>query len=152
MAPALKHRPARLNDAALLAEMNQQLIQDEGHRNRMTLPELERRMRGWLAGEYRATLFELAGEPVAYALHRAQEDCIYLRQFFVVRAHRRQGLGKRAMEILLMQVWSPRQRIVLDVLVGNSAGRAFWKALGFQVYCLTMERPPAKRRRHSKND
>jgi hypothetical protein len=31
---------------ALLAELNHQLIRDEGHRNRMTVPELKRRMRG----------------------------------------------------------------------------------------------------------
>lgn len=35
-----------------------QLIQDEGHRNRMTVAELEQRMRGWIAGEYRAVIFE----------------------------------------------------------------------------------------------
>jgi hypothetical protein len=46
-------------DLPLLAEWNRQLIQDEGHRNPMTVAELQARMQGWLAGEYRAVVFEL---------------------------------------------------------------------------------------------
>jgi hypothetical protein len=42
------HR-ATQDDCALLAELNHRLILDEGHRNRMTVPELEQRMRGWLS-------------------------------------------------------------------------------------------------------
>ena len=61
-------RPATLADAAVLAEMNHRLIRDEGHRNRMTVPELRERMEGWLRGEYRAVAFELEGAPVGYAL------------------------------------------------------------------------------------
>lgn len=53
-------------DCPVSAELNHQLIQDEGHRNRMTVPELLERMRGWLTGEYRAVLFEDGGELVAY--------------------------------------------------------------------------------------
>ena len=37
---ALTHRLARLADVPLLAQMNHQLIRDEGHENPMTLPEL----------------------------------------------------------------------------------------------------------------
>ena len=55
---ALSHRSARTADAAMLGQMNQQLIEDEGHRNRMSVPELERRMRAMLEGDYTATLFE----------------------------------------------------------------------------------------------
>ena len=40
------------------------MIRDEGHRNRMTVPELEQRMRGWIAGEYRAVVYEEGGEIV----------------------------------------------------------------------------------------
>jgi hypothetical protein len=50
----MQYRFATSNDLDLLAEWNYQLIQDEAHRNRMALPELRERMRGWLAGEYRA--------------------------------------------------------------------------------------------------
>ena len=77
-------RQATTDDCALLAELNHQLIQDEGHRNRMTVPELEQRMKGWLSGEYRAVLFKEGNEVVAYALFREQPEEIYLRQLFVV--------------------------------------------------------------------
>jgi hypothetical protein len=49
-------RRASLDDCALLAELNHQLIRDEGHINQMTVPELEQRMRAWLSSEYAAIL------------------------------------------------------------------------------------------------
>jgi len=65
-------RPATIADCPLLADLNHQLIRDEGHRNRLAVAELEQRMRGWLAGEYRAVLYEDGREVVAYALFREQ--------------------------------------------------------------------------------
>src|SRR5260370_18559719 len=97
-------RTATLDDCPRLAELNHQLIRDEGHRNRMTVPELEQRMRGWISGEYRAVIYEDGGEVVAYALFREQPEEIYLRQLFVVRHRRSQGIGGRGIEIL----WSQR--------------------------------------------
>ncbi len=81
-------RKAAEADVGLLAEFNRQLIEDEGHRNRMTLPELEERMRTWLRNEYEAAIFEEHGVLMAYALYRQDSDSIYLRQFFVGRQHR----------------------------------------------------------------
>jgi ribosomal protein S18 acetylase RimI-like enzyme len=64
---------------------------------------------------------------------------VHLRQFFVSRDHRRQGVGRQAMTLLLQQVWPPDARISLDVLVQNQQGLAFWKALGFSEYAITLE-------------
>jgi len=66
----MHHRFASESDLDLLAEWNHQLIRDEGHRNPMTVRELRERMRGWLEGEYKAVIFAIEGEPVAYALYR----------------------------------------------------------------------------------
>ena len=132
-------RPATQDDCPRLAELNHQLIRDEGHRNRMTVAELEQRMRGWLAGEYRAVLFEDAGEVVAYALFREQAEEIYLRQLFVVRDRRSRGIGRRAVEILRSQVWPKTKRLTVDVLVANKRGVAFWRRLGYTDYCLSLE-------------
>jgi GNAT superfamily N-acetyltransferase len=132
-------RHATLEDCALLAQLNRQLIDDEGHRNRMSVPELEQRMRGWLAGEYRGVIFEDGGEVVAYALFREQSDDIYLRQLFVVRERRRQGIGRRAVEILRSQVWPATKRLTVDVLVANGKAVAFWRSVGYTDYCLTLE-------------
>jgi len=132
-------RQATLEDCAVLARLNHELIQDEGHRNRMTVTELENRMRGWLSGEYRATIFEENGEVVSYALFREQPEDIYLRQLFVVRHRRSQGLGRQAVEILRSQVWPRTKRLTVDVLVTNKRAVAFWRAIGYTDYCLTLE-------------
>jgi len=99
-------------------------------------------MRGWLASEYAAVVFEDGKEVVAYALYREQPEEIYLRQLFVVRHRRRQGIGRQAFEILRSTVWPATKRPMVDVLVQNTAAIAFWRAVGFQDYCLTLEIMP----------
>src|SRR5215813_217356 len=99
-------RFATVADARFLAELNHQLIRDEGHRNPMDVAQLEHRMRGWLnSGEYRAVIFTQEDMPVAYALYREAPDEIYLRQFFVVRTRRRHGIGRSALQSLLSDIW-----------------------------------------------
>ena len=135
----MNFRRATLNDCVLLAELNHQLIRDEGHRNRMTVPELEQRMKGWLASKYAAALFENDGEVVAYALYREQPEEIYLRQLFVVRNRRRQEIGRQAVKILRSKIWPKNKRLTVEVLVQNKAAVAFWRAVGYKDYSLTLE-------------
>jgi predicted acetyltransferase len=132
-------RRANLDDCALLAELNHQLIRDEGHRNKMTVPELEQRMRGWLASEYAAVIFEKDGEVVAHALFCEQPGEIYLRQLFVVRNRRRKGIGSEAVKILRTKIWPPDKRLTVDVLVQNTAAIAFWRSVGYKDYYLALE-------------
>ena len=139
----MKFRAATLDDCSRLAELNHQLIRDEGHRNPMTVPELEQRMRSWLTGEYRAIIFEDAGEVVAYALFREQPQEIYLRQLFVVRHRRSQRIGRRAVEILRTQIWSKGKRLTVDVLVTNKRAISFWHSVGYSDYALSLEIMPA---------
>jgi len=139
----MHYRIATAQDCPALAELNHQLIRDEGHRNLMTVAQLEERMRGWLAsGEYRAMLFEQEGQVVAYALYRETETEVYLRQFFVARQHRREGLGRRAMGVLFSEVWPQDKRWTVSVLAKNVTGIAFWRALGYTDYDLTLEIMP----------
>jgi predicted acetyltransferase len=134
---------ANANDCALLAELNHQLIRDEGHRNKMTVPELEQRMKDWLASEYAGMIFEMDGQIVAYALYREQPKEIYLRQLFVVRNQRRKGIGREAVTILRSKIWSKSKRLTVEVLVQNETAVAFWRAVGYEDYCLTLEILPA---------
>ena len=138
----MMHREATLDDCTILAEMNHHLIRDEGHRNPMTVPELAERMRGWFsAGGYRAILFEDGGCPVAYALFRTELDTnIYLRQFFVSRDRRRQGVGSQAVATLFREVFPAGVRVTLDVLAHNEAGASFWATAGFLRYSVCLER------------
>lgn len=135
----LSIRTATATDCPLLAAMNQQLIRDEGHRNPMTVEQLEERMRGWLACEYRAVIFEEAGVVVAYALYREEPQEIYLRHLFVVRERRSQGIGSQAVEMLRNKVWPATKRLTVEVLTGNERGVAFWRKVGYRDYCMTLE-------------
>jgi predicted acetyltransferase len=138
----MKWRLATKRDCRLLAEMNHQLIFDEGHRNTMSVPELEGRMEDWLDEAYEAVLFEDDGEVAAYALYRTQPGEIYLRHFFVVRHRRRQGVGREAMGLLRNHVWPKTERLTVSVLTHNEGGVKFWRAMGYRDYCLTMEISP----------
>ena len=136
--PAMELRRAGPSDLPVLAELNHQLIRDEGHRNQMTVSELEGRLQAWLDGEYQVHIFQLDSVIVGYALYREDGASIYIRQFFVRPEFRRQGHGRQAFEWLAQHVWHDR-RLRLDVLVGNQAAIAFWRALGFKDYCITLE-------------
>lgn len=141
----MQFRFADSHDCALLGQLNAQLIRDEGHRNAMTTAQLAQRMAGWLTGEYRAVLFESDGEAVGYTLFRRDIEHVYVRQFFVCRHVRRRGIGRQALAWLWEHAWKDAARLRIDVLVGNTTGIAFWRAVGFVEYCVTMEatRPAA---------
>ena len=140
----MQYRDATIEDAALLGDLNHQLIEDEGHRNPMSREELAERMVQWLESDYRAILFEQGSATVAYALFRNGQDSVYLRQFFVQRPFRRSGVGKRCIEILRSEVFPQDKRITVDVLSHNSAAISFWRAVGFSDYCLTLEASPKR--------
>jgi GNAT superfamily N-acetyltransferase len=133
-------RIAEHADVPSLAMMNYQLIRDEGHRNRMTVVELEQRMREWLAGEYEAVLFVDDNDVIGYALYKREPEWVYLRQFFVCHDRRRQHVGSAAIRWLIENAWQDAPRIRVEVLLGNPAGIAFWRSVGFTDYCLTLER------------
>jgi ribosomal protein S18 acetylase RimI-like enzyme len=138
---SLTYRLANLDDVALLAAMNLELIQDEGHRNPMNTSQLAERMAGWLGShEYWAVLFFQNGVCVAYALLKDEIQDTYLRHFFVVRECRRQGIGRAAIDLLFREIVSPDKPVRLDVLSSNERGHEFWRAVGFTDYSVTLIR------------
>jgi ribosomal protein S18 acetylase RimI-like enzyme len=145
----MRYRFATLDDVLLLTRMNRHLVEDEQHRNRFK-PDawFEERMCGFLTGGYKAVLFELEGEIVAYALytnHPDHGDTIYLRQIFVDRAHRRQGIGKEAIRLLKEEILPPGKHLTVEVLVSNQVAHAFYQAVGFREYSLELEIPVSER-------
>ena len=138
---ALSWREASDSDLGLLAEWNHRLIRDEGHRNPMRVEQLLERMKTWLSGEYRAVLFTEEETCVGYALFKQEADSVYLRQFFIRRDLRRRGLGRGAFTIL-RGIWPTDVRLTVDVLCANHGGVAFWRSVGYQDYCLTLEIMP----------
>ncbi|MHC4533611.1 MAG: GNAT family N-acetyltransferase [Planctomycetota bacterium] len=139
MSDELKFRFAAESDVPWLAKMNLQLIQDEGHRNKMTLSELEQRMSGFLQKEYDAVIASLGQTDIGYALYRQDPEWLYIRQIFVIEEMRLKGFGRRFIEWLKNNPWKKCKRIRTDVLVDNIAGINFWKAVGFKEYCVTLE-------------
>ncbi len=131
---------AKFRDCPILAQMNYQLIKDEGHRNPMNQAQLALRMKKWLGGEYKAYLFTVREKPIGYCLYRKEKEFVYIRQFYIERPHRKRGWGRSAFNLLRKQVWKKTPILRMDVLVDNKVGLGFWKALGFRDYCLTMER------------
>ena len=109
----MHYRPATTADTPLLAKMNHRLIRDEGHRNSMSVAELEVRVEGWITDDYEAVLFEDSTGVAGYALFKRHEDHIYLRQFFIEPIRRRQGVGRAAVKWLLANVWKEATRIRL---------------------------------------
>jgi len=146
----MKYRFAVAEDVPLLARMNRQLAEDEGHRNRVQSDSwFEDRMRDFINGNYRAILFEREEGVVAYALFTDQtdfSDTVYLRQIFVQRSCRRQGVGREVMRILMEEIWPAEKRITVGVLHGNQPAVEFYRAIGFQPYSIEMELPALAKR------
>ncbi|MHC4325307.1 MAG: GNAT family N-acetyltransferase [Planctomycetota bacterium] len=139
MSNDLEFRFAAENDVPWLARMNRQLVRDEGHRNKMSLSELEQRMSDFLRNEYEAVIVSSGQNDIGYALYRKDPEWLYLRQIFVIDTMRSKGIGSRIIEWLRVNPWKNCKIIRTDVLVDNMIGINFWKAVGFKDYCITME-------------
>lgn len=139
----MNFRHATLDDLPTLVRMNRELTEDEEHKNRFKSEEwFKERMKSFLKGEYEAIIFEIDGRAVAYALygnHPEYDDTIYLRQIFIDRSFRRQGLGRKAMEILMKEIWPQEKRLTVGVLSDNEAAYSFYKSLGFKEYSIELE-------------
>ena len=125
-----------------------QLIRDERHDNTMSVVELAARLREWLAGDYRAAVFEVDAAPFGYALFRELPDCMHLRHFFVER----EGSPARPRPARVRtpaRSGSPAdKRVLVEVLTWNAAGLAFWKSVGFAERYLGLSLPATTHSSH----
>ncbi len=139
----VKVRIANLSEAALIGSLNKQLIEDQGHRNPMTVEELTERVSNWITtGEYRIVLLLSASqleEVVGYATYSESEDEVHLRQFLILPDYRRRGFGSAAFRAMKQQLWPRNSRVRVEALTHNKAALTFWKALGFSDYSLALE-------------
>jgi ribosomal protein S18 acetylase RimI-like enzyme len=140
-------RKATINDITALAEMNQQLIQDERSRNPLNVGQLKLRMQTWLDGSWSAVMIYKNDDLIGYLMYQQREDdyypdqqVIYVRQFFVQRAYRRRGIGRQAFDKITTQYFPSDAKIMLDVLATNAEALSFWEDLGFQRYATSLQR------------
>ncbi len=131
---------ATSDDVPLLAEFNRQLDEDEPHPDPLTLSALTERMARWVAtGEYEVLLLRRGARVAGYAAWRPEDRGTYIRHFFICRDQRCQGWGRAAMRLLRRDFFPQDRPIQIEAAIGNAAGIAFWRALGFQDFGLSME-------------
>jgi ribosomal protein S18 acetylase RimI-like enzyme len=141
-------RRATIEDFDDLAMLNRELIEDEKHRNPMTVSELKERFIRLVNSEnWMVDLFSQHGQIVGFATYRFEQDNaepsgerIYLRHFYISRQHRRSGMGRSALALLIQSRFNDKSRIFLEVLQTNPGGKAFWSRTGFVPYSTIMER------------
>ena len=147
MAERLTLKTAGLNDVSTLAELNQQLLEDENSQFQPGLGALANRLADWVSGlEWSVEMFhDERGALVGYITHGRRfnqaapgGDEMYIRQFVIDRAHRRRGHGQAAIALFLETRCRPGMRVMLDVLETNPAGRSFWSEIGFAPYATIM--------------
>jgi predicted acetyltransferase len=134
-------RKATLDDIPLLAEMNKQLIDDEGSPNPMNVEQLEERMKGWFFADWNIDLLCFDAEIVGYSLYHFKESNeVYVRQYFIRREFRKRGFGQEGINQLSFHRFQHMKTITIDVLECNPIGMSFWRKVGFLPYCTTMKK------------
>ena len=136
----MNDRPFEDNDLSKIARWNTELHEDEGS-TPMSVADAESRLRAWLLEDkFDGAIFEVDGEEVGYILYERREaspeerdskPAIYVRQFYIARDHRRQGIGSLAFRRFKAKHGMGEVRLVLDVKATNPLGQRFWEQLGF---------------------
>jgi predicted acetyltransferase len=131
------HR-ASLDDVPVLAQMNWQLIRDEGSDNPMTVDQLAERMTGFITTTYVAWLIRVDQLMVGYVLVDLGREPIYLRQMFIWAQYRRRGYAKAAFAALCDELG--HMPLEVEVFAWNSPAVAFWQSVGFSPHVMQMRR------------
>jgi predicted acetyltransferase len=143
----LKISKATLNDIEPLAEMNKQLIEDEGSRNPMNNEQLKERMKGMLQGEWKGLIISDEDEILGYMIYKESPDEyypnqteLYIRQYFIKRQHRSRGIGAQAFKTISSDYFPDNVVLTVDVLEVNPRGKKFWEKIGFKPYLTHMKK------------
>lgn len=140
-------RRAEERDLPVLAELNRQLLEDEGNLVEVAVEGLIARHREWMqSGEWSQDVLELDGTVIGYIVHmpnpyplNPDRPELFLRQFCVDRSRRGGGLGREGFGLFLRDRVVPGGRVTLDVLESNRIGRAFWESVGCRPFFQRME-------------
>lgn len=133
------YRQAGLSDIEVLTHFNAGLQRDQDSPQPLAEAALRQRLADWLSeGTYQGVVAERDGHPLGYALYCLEDDHIFLRHLYVVPAARRQGLGRAFYGHLRDRLWPADRPVQLNVLASNARGQAFWRALGFEAFSLTL--------------
>lgn len=130
-------RRASVEDLEILTAMNLLLREDEKMDNNMTENEVRKRMRFFIKSKrYEVFLFQEREIIKGYIVIEIFRKPLYIRQFFVKREFRRQGIGTCVLDMIL-QYFNTKE-IDVDVLVWNTNAIAFYEKYGFRRRYLGM--------------
>jgi len=129
---------ASLDDVPVLAQMNWQLIRDEGSDNPMTVDQLAERMTGFITTTYVVWLIYVEQQVVGYVLVDLGRQPIYLRQMFIGAPYRRRGYATAAFAALCDEL--RHVPIEVEVFTWNNPAVAFWQSVGFVPRVMQMRR------------
>ncbi len=131
------HRASH-DDVPVLAQMNWQLIRDEGSENPMTVDQLAERMTGFITTTYEAWLIRVDLQVVGYVLVDMGRQPLYLRQMFIGAPYRRRGYATEAFVALCAEL--QHAPLEVEVFAWNSPAVAFWQSVGFVPRVMQMRR------------
>lgn len=129
---------ANLDDVPMLAQMNWQLIRDEGSDNPMTVDQLAERMTGFITTTYVAWLIRVDQQVVGYVLVDMGRQPLYLRQMFIGAPYRRHGYATAAFAMLCAEL--QQAPLEVEVFTWNDPAVAFWQSVGFVPRVMQMRR------------
>ncbi len=132
-------RRATREDVPVLAQMNWQLIRDEGSDNPMTVDQLAERMTGFLATTYDVWLIQPAQQAIGYILIDMGRTPCYLRQLYITAPYRRRGYGRASFVALCDELGN--LPLEVEAFVWNTPAVAFWQSVGFVPRVIQMRRP-----------
>lgn len=118
-------------DAAAMAELNLALIQEEGIEKTWTLPQLEKRMRRRLSGEYSGILAWVKGRIAGYFLYRSEvsrdgKAGFHLEQCYIKPEYRHLGLKDAALKRIIDVCFRDVEAVSIDVSNSCPVGKSFW--------------------------
>ena len=139
----MQYRLASTEDGPTLAVLNAQLIQDEGHRNSMTVAQLEDRMWGWLTQAHIQALL-WRGSPRGRGVRLVSANCgrrvspAMLSSFVI--ADVRALVAKRLPpgDCVPPGCGARHNAPTVSVVGAECPAVAFWRAVGYTDYDLTL--------------
>ena len=121
---------AVIEDCDELVEMNNQLVIDEQFDVILPEDKMIERMKDFIQGSvYDCYLMVHENSHCGYCLVDRTKTPLYLRHLFVKKEHRRKGLGKKTIQMLLEMCKT--DSLDIEVMAWNANAIKFYESIGF---------------------
>ena len=128
---------AVIEDCDELVEMNNQLVIDEQFDVILPQDKMIERMQDFIQGSvYDCYLMVHDNVVCGYCLVDTTKTPLYLRHLFVKKEHRRKGLGKKTIQMLLQMYKT--DSLDIEVMAWNANALKFYESIGFKPRFIGM--------------